>query len=140
VAKRFYLDTSIWRDYFDDRGNGFRPLGEFAFHFLAKCREKNCKIIVSGLVLHELKRFYSEERLNQFFDSFKGLLEFADITPSQLAESKAIAMKKPESHLADILHAIVARDSKAVLVTRDRHFESLRGIAEAVKPEEIIFG
>ena len=41
MAKKFYLDTAIWRDYFEDRGDGTRPIGEFAFQFLRNRAERN---------------------------------------------------------------------------------------------------
>lgn len=25
--KKFYVDTSVWRDYFEDRSDGIRPFG-----------------------------------------------------------------------------------------------------------------
>lgn len=49
--KKFYLDTSIWRDYFEDKKNGIKPLGEFAFQFLRQCIEKGVEIIVSDIVV-----------------------------------------------------------------------------------------
>lgn len=47
MAKRFYIDTSIWCDYFEDRNDGIRPLGLFAHNFLNRGRKKNYVILVS---------------------------------------------------------------------------------------------
>jgi len=38
----------------------------------------------------------------------------------------------------DALHAVLARDNKAIMVTRDKHFDELLDITKYKKPEEII--
>ncbi|MBI2142910.1 hypothetical protein HYU20_01030 [Candidatus Woesearchaeota archaeon] len=38
----------------------------------------------------------------------------------------------------DALHAILCRDNDFILIARDRHFELLKEITEAKKPEEVI--
>ena len=139
MLKKFYLDTAIWRDYFEDRGNGIRPLGEFAFQFLKNCDKKGCKVLYSGVVVHELKRDYSDERIKQVFSSFERFLEIVPISNDQYLEAKKLSRIKTESHESDILHVILARDNKAVLVTRDFHFDTLRDIVEIRAPEEITF-
>ena len=140
MPQKFYLDTSIWRDYFEDRKDNLRPLGEFAFRFLKNCGKNGCKVLYSEAVVHELKKDYSDDEIKQFFSCFESFLEIAPISSSQYLEAKKLAKTKIESHESDILHAIVARDNKAVLVTRDFHFEALRGIVAVNAPEGVIFG
>ena len=72
MVKRFYLDTAIWRDYFEDRKDGLRPLGEFAFQFLKECRERGIEILVSDTVVFELEARLSKERVKEIFSSFRG--------------------------------------------------------------------
>jgi predicted nucleic acid-binding protein len=139
VLQKFYLDTAIWRDYFEDRKDGIRPLGEFAFQFLKNCDKKGCKVLYSGTVVHELKRDYSDEKIKQVFSSFEHFLEIVPISNEQYLEAKKLAKVKIESHESDILHSILARDNKAVLITRDFHFETLRDIVEIKAPEEVTF-
>ena len=74
MGEKFYLDTAIWRDYFEDRKDGIRPLGEFAFQFLKNCEKKGCKVLYSELVVYELKRDYSDEKIKMVFSSFQNLL------------------------------------------------------------------
>ena len=38
----------------------------------------------------------------------------------------------------DAIHAILARDNGAIVITRDRHFLELQDLAECRKPEELI--
>ena len=73
MQQKFYLDTAIWRDYFEDRRDGIRPLGEFAFQFLKNCEKKGCKVLVSDTVILELKVYFSEEDIKQIFLRFRGL-------------------------------------------------------------------
>ena len=138
--KRFYLDTAIWRDYFEDRSDGVRPIGEFAFRFLKNCEMRCCMVLYSEVVVHELKRDYSDEKIMQVFSSFSHFIELVPVSAGQYSEAEKLARIKKESHTSDILHAVIARDSKAVLVTRDFHFETLRDIVDIKLPEEVIFG
>ena len=139
MAQKFYLDTSIWRDYYENRKDGFRPLGEFAFQFLKNCEKNGCRILYSELVVHELKCDYSDEKINQVFSSFEHFLEFLPISNEQYLEAKKLAKEITASHTSDILHAILARDNNVILVARDKHFEPLRDIVEIQLPEEVTF-
>jgi len=60
-----------------------------------------------------------------------------NISESQIKES-AILCKKKEVAFGDALHAVLARDNKAIMVTRDKHFIELNHIAEIKKPEDLI--
>ncbi len=133
------MDTSIWRDYFEDRKDNIKPLGEFAFQFLKNCEKTGCQVLYSGLVVQELKEHYSRERISEVFSSFKHFLEEVPISKEQISEAKKISLTVKESHLKDIMHAILARDYGAIMITRDKHFDSLSGLVEVFKPEEVHF-
>lgn len=139
MKKRFYLDTNIWMDYFDDRSDGLKPLGEFAFQFLKECEKRNHPVLYSEFVVFELKKHYSLERVNEMFSSFAEFIELVGISKEQYSEAKKLALERKDSHKADILHAILARDNNAVLISRDKHFDCLNDIVEVQKPEEVIF-
>ncbi len=139
MAKRFYLDTSIWRDYFEDRRDNIRPLGELAATFLQECRARGCKILYSRLTIKELLRAHSAQEIDEAFSAFEGSLVFVEISDAQLAEARRFEVTRTESHASDITHAIVARDNGAVLVARDRGFSCLLDLVEVRKPEEVIF-
>lgn len=91
MRKRYYLDTSIWRDYFENRTDRFRPLGEWAFLFIKKAVQNSDLILYSGCLA-----------------------------------------------FGDTLHTILARDNKAIMVTRDKHFYKLKDVVCIKKPEELI--
>ncbi|MFA6268817.1 MAG: PIN domain-containing protein [archaeon] len=139
MKQRFYLDTAIWRDYFEDRHDNLRPLREFAFGFLKNCEKHNCEILYSPLVKRELLAHYSEERVQQVFSSFLGMLREVKVCSEHLNEAKRIRQNVSDSHTADIIHAVLARDNRATLITRDKHFEGLIGIVQVLKPEEVTF-
>ena len=133
----FYVDTAIWRDYFEDRRDSINPLGEFASQFLKKCEKNRYSVIVSSAVKKELLDYYSQERVNQVFSSFKDIIAEVDYSKKQAEEAFNFWLSaKKKFPFYDILHSIIARDNKAVLVTRDRHFEEI-GIVECVLPEEV---
>ncbi|HLD59099.1 MAG TPA: PIN domain-containing protein [archaeon] len=137
MVKRFYLDTSIWRDYFEDRKDGIRPLGEFAFQFLKNCRGQNCKILYSAATIFELKEF-ADRFYKEIVPDFKDLLILVPIFEQQKNEAATISMQR-NLPFNDVLHAILARDNNAIIITRDRHFEELFDVTESRVPEQVLF-
>lgn len=139
MAQKFYLDSAIWRDYYENRSDKFRPLGEWALTFLNNALENKDFILFSDLVTKELQIKYSEEEINNILEivSKRNLLIKADISESQAKEA-AILCKQRKVAFGDALHAILARDNKAIIVTRDKHFLELTDIAEIKKPEDLI--
>jgi len=139
MKKYYYLDTSIWRDYYENRSDRFRPLGERALELINIIIENKDFILYSDLVVEELKVRYSEEEINKIFEIIykRNLLSKASISGSQVKEA-AILCKKRKVAFGDALHAILARDNKAIMVTRDKHFFELIDIVEIKKPEDLI--
>ena len=139
MQKRYYFDSSIWRDYYENRTDRFRPLGEWALSLINKIIEDKDIILYSDFILEELKIKYSIEEINKIFDIIKkrNLLIKAQISHSQAKEA-AVITKQRNVSFGDALHTILARDNNAVMITRDSHFLELTDIAEIKKPEELI--
>lgn len=139
MAQRFYLDTAIWRDYFEDRADGIKPLGEFAFKFLKGCLERGIKVLVSDIVVFELEARLPKERVKEVFSSFSGIISMVVANAEQVSEARKEWQKRNKAlPFKDVLHAIIARDNNAVLVARDNHFfDMLASIVEVQKPEDI---
>ncbi|MFH1588104.1 MAG: PIN domain-containing protein [Candidatus Diapherotrites archaeon] len=139
MKQRFYVDSCIWRDFFEERKDCFRPLGEFAFLFLKYCKKNNCVIIYSEMILKELAVFYGMKKTLYLLETAKEWCQLikAEISEDQVAEAEKIKQKF-EVPFGDALHAVIARDRKAVFVSRDLHFERLKEFVECLKPEEII--
>lgn len=136
MSKRFYVDTCIWRDLLEDRSDGLRPLGEFAFQFLINCRKHSCKVLCSEFVIKELEKEFTRAEIDTLFEPFLDLIIFVSFNRKQLDESFSI---KTSAHQADILHAIIARDNECVLITRDKHFSFLSDLVKVLSPEEVVF-
>jgi len=76
------------------------------------------------------------------------IVDILSIVPSEMLVKVGISKKQTEESVKmanmlkiprkDILHAILARDSYAIMITRDRHFEGLQGMVNVKKPEELI--
>jgi len=139
MTQAFYLDSSIWRDYCENREDRFRPLGEWALRLINKTIENKDIIIYSDFVIEELKIKYSEEEIKKIFEVIdkRNLLLKVDISESQAKEA-AILCKKRKVAFGDALHSILARDNNAIMITRDRHFEELQDMVEIKKPEDLI--
>ena len=136
---QYYLDTSIWRDYYENRTDNLRPLGEWALELFKMIRDNKDKIICSDIVISELSNYFSKEEVKKILQiaQDKNLLEMKESQPEQVQEAMKLsrALNIPRG---DCLHAILARDNKAILVARDNHFEQLRTIVDIKKPEELI--
>ena len=138
MPKKFYLDTAIWRDYFEDRKDNIRPLGEFAFQFLKKCTERKWFVLVSSEIEKELLAHFSKEKVNEIFTGFQDIIIRVDYSKQQVSEALSFWVKtKKNFPFSDILHSIIARDNKAILVCRDKHFWAI-GLADCILPEEVL--
>lgn len=133
---RYYLDTCIWIDYFEDRSDRFRPLGYWAFCLIRNIVRDKDIIIYSDTVEKEL-RSYDKDPASVFSMVPAGSLFKAAISDEQLSEAGNLSREfniPPD----DCVHFILARDNDAVLVTRDKHFYSLTGKVDIRKPEELV--
>lgn len=139
MKRRYYLDTGIWRDYFENRSDRFRPLGEWAFTFIKKVIQNKDLILYSDFVITELRVSYSDKQIKNIFEiaSELGLLLKVDISKPQVKAAAKLAKERVVA-FGDALHAILARDNKAIMVTRDKHFYNLKDIVDIKKPEELI--
>lgn len=139
MKQKFYLDTCIWRDYYENRTDKFRPLGEWALMLLNNILKNKHLVLYSDFVVKELKIKYSEEEINNIFEVIRerDLLLKVNISKYQAKEA-AIVCKKRKISFGDALHAILARDNNAILVSRDIHFLQLTDIVKVKKPEDLI--
>lgn len=138
IMVKYYIDTNIFRDYYENRVDKYKPLGFFANKLLQKIIKDNSKVIISDVVEAELKVPYSEEEIENILAPLKeeNLLENVGISENQTKEAAELAKEK-NVPFADAAHAILARDNNAILVTRDRDFNKLRGIKDYKKPEDL---
>lgn len=140
MAQKYFVDTLIYRDYYENRRDNLRPLGEWALDFFKKAADEGNIIFYCEMVFVELEKDYKPENIRLIFGILYELgIILIRLEPSnaQAKEAKTIAKIRDVS-FADVLYAIIARDNNAVVVTRDAHFIILSDIAESRKPEELI--
>jgi len=133
----YYLDTSIYIDYYENRKDKFRPLGDWAHRLLALIEANDDVLLISAFVISELEKHFSEKEVKDILNNYKGVLYKIEFTEKQYKEARKICSDR-KIPLGDALHAIIARDENAILVTRDKHFEKLSDIVECRRPEDII--
>ena len=136
MIRGYYIDTAIWRDLHENRKDKSKNIGELAFELFVKIRFNKEKVLYSDLVVEELLRAYNEQTIEKLFKNVSVLLEKADINETQVKEAVTLSneLKIP---FGDALHGILARDSNAVMVTRDRHFRKLKDKIIIKKPEDL---
>ncbi|MBI2530013.1 MAG: PIN domain-containing protein [Candidatus Diapherotrites archaeon] len=138
---KLFVDTNIFADYYLDRSNHVVPLGEFAFQLIKRSISCEFYILTSDDVITELKRILNkkENELNEII--FKELIATKKIQFIKASENQAIEAEKlsGERNIPrnDALFAVLARDNKALLISRDNHYYAIGDIAEVRKPEEL---
>ena len=138
MVEKFYVDTSIWIDLYEDRkGYNNEPLGDFALRLFAMIKAKDNKLMISDILIRELEGYYSIEEINGMMRPFAKIIEKIISTPEQRIEARRIALER-NLPPGDVLHAILARDNNLILITRDKDFRMLADISKSYKPEELI--
>src|SRR3989338_5203779 len=128
MTRIYYLDTSIWLDFFENRNEPKMPKGDWARELLAKIIKNDDKAVYSDIVLIEMGTLgYSSQEIQGMFNPIKPLLVFVESTPKQLKKAKDLSSKRGVPK-GDALHALLAREHKATLVSLDRHFQKLADI------------
>jgi len=113
-----------------------QPLGEWALMFFNTAASEKSTILYSPLTIMELGRDYPPEDIVRILRVAEPCAESVKICDSQRREAQRIA-KERHVPVGDVLHAILARDNDATMVTRDRHFLMLKDIVPPHKPEEL---
>lgn len=136
--KRFYVDTCIWVDLYEDRkGFNGEKLGKYAFDLLIKIKLDNSLIVISELTIKELGSIYSLKEVISLLKPFKSFLKHIVPTKQEKVEAVKIANTR-NLPKGDVLHAILARNHNSTLVTRDNYFKELVDISDFFKPEDLV--
>ncbi len=134
----YYLDTSIWLDFFENRNEPEFPKGEWAHALLKKIIEDENTIIVSNQVLLELGAIgYNSWEIEFMFKSLKPFLIFVEATKNQIGKANDLS-KKRNIPKGDALHALISKDNRAILVTFDKHFQEIKDIIQPKRPQDLI--
>src|SRR3989344_1103336 len=129
----YYFDTSIWLDLFEDRGEN----GKEVLKLTKKIVEEKSLIYYSEASIKELKHSgYGFNEVTALFIPIRSIIRKIHIYEDEINMAKKIALQRNVPK-RDALHAILSRNNEAQLISRDRHFDKLKDIAIAKKPEEI---
>ena len=138
MAQKYYLDTSIWLDLFENRNEPNLPKGQLVNELLNNIIKEDARIVCSEIIKNEMIAIgYSKYEITELFLLFKRIILWVHSDRRQFGKAKDLS-KKNDIPLFDALHAIIARDNRAIMVTRDKHFEKLLDITIYKKPEELI--
>ncbi len=119
AEKRIYVDTNVYMDYFEDRKDNLKPLGELALQLFERTFSCEFKIIMSSLVLNELKKWNHLEDGTDFIAKLKGMNKVEFVNENS-EDRESASRRKEGSHYADRLHYVLAEKAKAELfITRN---------------------
>jgi len=135
---KYYIDACIWRDYFENRSDNFRPLGEWAFKLISSILRNKEFIVISDVLEDELKDSSSEKQLNDIFLLIpEQLVIRVKASDDQFVDARMLS-RSLKTPFKDTLHAVISRDNGCIMVTRDKHFIELCEITVVKKPEDLI--
>ena len=129
----------MWRDHYENRhGYGGRPLGGYATALFIKLFSRKDEVLFSEFVVKELLKKYDRNSVNNMFGilSMASILKRVEIREKDTFEARNISYRR-NLPVNDVLHAILARNNNAILVSQDKHFQLLKDIANVKRPDEI---
>ena len=137
MQKKYYLDTSIWLDFIENRNEPNFPKGEWASRLIRKIIRTNSSIVVSDVVIDELKNVgYGYYEIMAIMESLPNVYGVS-VRKKHRNRAKQIAARRNVPP-GDVVHALIAKEHKAILVTLDFHFLKLRDIIRFKRPQELI--
>ena len=137
---KYLFDTCIWRDHYENRfGPQGRPLGKYATKLFMRIIRNKDVLLFSEFIIRELKSDFSENEINEMLNVLfiANILEKVEVFEEDYKEAKKIGLER-NLPTGDVLHAIIARNNGAILVSQDNHCQQLKDIVEVKKPEQII--
>lgn len=126
---RYYLDTSIWLDYYEKRGRN----GKIAKKLIQKAIKNRDRVAFSDMHIIELKNLgYNVAAISKIVNvaAKAKLLTKISINKEQREEAIRIAKQRSVPR-GDALHAILCRDSDCTFITLDEDFLRLRDVTES---------
>ncbi len=121
-------------DFFEDRNEPDFPKGELIQQLIQKIIRDDEIIMYSDVNLLELRNVgYSEYEIEELFRPLKPVLMFAESTEKQRRRAGEIASQR-EIPKGDVLHALLARDTNASMITHDLHFKEIEDI---IRPNSV---
>lgn len=138
MAEKFYFDTSIWLDFLEKRDEPNFPKATWAKELIRKIINNRYKILFSDVNMLELvNNNYLEFEIEEFISSLRPIIIYVEATEYEIGKAKDLAQKR-DVPKKDALHALIARDNNAILITLDNHFKKTADISIPHSPKEFI--
>lgn len=136
---KYYVDTCIWIDFMKRRHDGKNSLGEYADRFIQQAILKGDVLLYSDLTIYELSLHVKESDVFNLFSSLvaRGAVAYVKMDYSEKQQAIHIS-EKLNIPFGDALHALLTWKEKAVLVTRDKHFNVFKKEIVVRTPEELL--
>ena len=67
MTNKYYIDACIWRDFYENRSDRFRPLGDWAFDLFRMIIETQSTVFYSDLIVDELSIAYDKKGIKEIF-------------------------------------------------------------------------
>ena len=136
--KRYYFDTSIWLDFLEKRDEPNMPKSDWALKLVDKVTNNGDTIILSDNNILELESIgYLRYDIEDLLSSLSSFIKYVESTSQQIGKAKDLSQKRNVPK-RDALHALIARDNQAILVTLDSHFNELKDICKPYRTNELI--
>jgi predicted nucleic acid-binding protein len=144
MEKGCYVDTCIYLNLWQkevEKRTGVK-LWKLAQRFFEKAEENCLTIYYSGFILKELSYILASEEFQKKKIMFESSPNFSRLILSREEFEDARRLERSihsEISFLDIIHLLLARKSKSVLVTRDKKliFVATKYMVRAKRPEEL---
>jgi hypothetical protein len=140
MPKKYFIDTCIWRDFYEDRlSKSGRNLGKEATDLFMKIVKNKDNVLFSESLYWELGKDYDRKDIDDMLNvlSFMKVLVRVEITKEEFTEAKKLALDR-NIPFVDCLNAVQARNNCAIMISQDFHFlENLKDVIKSEKPSEI---
>lgn len=143
MKKSYYVDTCVYLNIWQKEVVNGVELWKLSKEFFDKIEEREDTIYYSGFILKEIMYLLSENEFKKKREMFGSNPRFIKeiLTSEEYEEARKIEIKiKNEISFYDIIHILLARKTKSILITRDKKIiETSKSLdVEAKKPEEIL--
>ena len=97
MTDKYYFDTCIWRDHYENRiGKTGRHLGKYATELFNKIMTKKDKILFSKLTYHELRQAHTNDEIKSMLHLLNSIniLQRVEISKLQIYEAQKYQKKE----------------------------------------------
>ena len=131
-----YCDTNFFIDYFYDRRDNIRPLGEFASLVLRRTFSCEFRIAISDWLLKEIENNGCSKPMRDLIARLIELNKFVEVRTAK--EDLEFAKRLP-LHYGDGLHAALAIKVKAKCIVTNNMSDFIKVIdkIDCVQPQEL---